>query len=242
MTAWMDFVERGNSGYLRTRDLGHSYNDWLAPGSDDTPPELLATAYWAHDAALMAELADVTGRRERGRGVPGAAGEDRLGLRRRVRPRRRAARLGHPDRLRPRPAHGTRARPPARGRRRPPGRGDRRGGLAPDHRVRRRRLPASGAQLGRPHRRRLPCPRAADVPLLAVHDRPGRDDDLGTLGRLVGGARLPVRLDELVQPLLARLGRRVALPVRPRHRPGAGDGGLPPPAAAPAPLRAARPR
>ena len=68
MTAWMDFVERGNSGYLRTRDLGHSYNDWLAPGSDDTPPELLATAYWAHDAALMAELADVTGRREEAAG------------------------------------------------------------------------------------------------------------------------------------------------------------------------------
>lgn len=62
MTAWMDFIERGNPGYLRTRDLGHSYNDWLAPGSDDTPRELLATAYWAHDAALMAELAEATGR------------------------------------------------------------------------------------------------------------------------------------------------------------------------------------
>ena len=64
MTAWMDFIERGNPGYLRTRELGHSYNDWLAPGRDDTPRELLATAYWAHDAALMAELAGVTGREE----------------------------------------------------------------------------------------------------------------------------------------------------------------------------------
>jgi alpha-L-rhamnosidase len=62
MTAWMDFVARGNRGYLRTRELGHSYNDWLAPVSDDTPRELLATAYWAYDAALMAELADATGR------------------------------------------------------------------------------------------------------------------------------------------------------------------------------------
>jgi len=61
MTAWMDFLERGNPGYLRTRDLGHNYNDWLAPGSDDTPRELLATAYWAYDAALMAELADAAG-------------------------------------------------------------------------------------------------------------------------------------------------------------------------------------
>ena len=68
MTAWMDFVARGNSGYLRTRDLGHNYNDWLAPVSDDTPRELLATAYWAYDAALMAELADATGRAEEAAG------------------------------------------------------------------------------------------------------------------------------------------------------------------------------
>jgi alpha-L-rhamnosidase len=62
MTAWMDFLERGNPGYLRTRELGNSYNDWLAPGTDLTPPELLATAYWAHDAALMVEIAEVLGR------------------------------------------------------------------------------------------------------------------------------------------------------------------------------------
>jgi alpha-L-rhamnosidase len=62
MTAWMDFLERTNPDYLRTRELGNSYNDWLGPGDDDTPPELLATAYWAYDAALMAEIADVTGR------------------------------------------------------------------------------------------------------------------------------------------------------------------------------------
>jgi alpha-L-rhamnosidase len=62
MTRWMGFIERGNPGYLRTRDLGNGYNDWLAPGEDDTPPALLATAYWAHDAALMAEIAEVLGR------------------------------------------------------------------------------------------------------------------------------------------------------------------------------------
>jgi alpha-L-rhamnosidase len=64
MTAWMDFIERGNPGYLRTQELGHSYNDWLAPGADHTPRELLATAYWAHDAALLAELAAAIGRPE----------------------------------------------------------------------------------------------------------------------------------------------------------------------------------
>jgi alpha-L-rhamnosidase len=61
MTRWMDFLERANPDYLRARELGNSYNDWLAPGDDDTPHELLATAYWAHDAALMAEIAEATG-------------------------------------------------------------------------------------------------------------------------------------------------------------------------------------
>ncbi|HET7016350.1 MAG TPA: family 78 glycoside hydrolase catalytic domain [Streptosporangiaceae bacterium] len=62
MAAWMNLLERTNPDYLRSRDLGNSYNDWLAPGSDDTPPELLATAYWAHDAALMGEICEVIGR------------------------------------------------------------------------------------------------------------------------------------------------------------------------------------
>ena len=64
MTAWMDFIERANPDYLRTRELGNSYNDWLMPGSDDTPHELLATAYWAHDAALMAQIAAAVGRED----------------------------------------------------------------------------------------------------------------------------------------------------------------------------------
>ena len=63
MTKWMDYLERANPDYLRARGLGKSVsNDWLAPGDDDTPHELLATAYWAYDAALMAEIADATGR------------------------------------------------------------------------------------------------------------------------------------------------------------------------------------
>jgi alpha-L-rhamnosidase len=62
MTRWMDFLERTNPDYLRSRELGNSYNDWLAPGADDTPRELLATAYWAYGASLMAEIADAIGR------------------------------------------------------------------------------------------------------------------------------------------------------------------------------------
>ena len=105
MTAWMDFIERGNPDHLRTRELGNSYNDWLAPGSDDTPRELLATAYWAYDAALMAEIADAAGRPDDAAGYRalrakiGAAFADAFVA-------ADGARLGHPDRLRPRPAHG----------------------------------------------------------------------------------------------------------------------------------------
>jgi alpha-L-rhamnosidase len=62
MSRWMDLLERDNPDYLRAHGLGNSYNDWLAPAGDDTPRELLATAYWAHDAALMAEICDAIGR------------------------------------------------------------------------------------------------------------------------------------------------------------------------------------
>lgn len=58
MRAWMDFVAQGNDGYLRSANLGNNYGDWLAPRRDETPRELLATAYWAYDAQLMSEIAD----------------------------------------------------------------------------------------------------------------------------------------------------------------------------------------
>ena len=117
--------------------------------------------------------------------------------------------------------------------------GDRGRGLAPDHRLRRRRLPAAGAQLDRPHRRRLPAARrSARFPSW----RYMLDNGATTIWERWDGwtaeTRLPVTRDELLQPLLARLGRRMALPVRPRHRPGARHRRLRPPAAAAAPRRA----
>ena len=224
MTRWMEYLERANPGCLRTRELGNSYNDWLAPGEDKTPPELLASAYWAYDATLMAEMAEATGRAGEAAGY--------LALKARLRSAFIEAFVaadgqvtsGTQTALRPCPAHEPDPRRPARGRRRPPGRGNPPGGLAPDHGLRRRRLHLAGAQLDRPRRRRLPAARAGLRAVLAAHDRRGRHHDLGALGRLDEGARLPVRLDELLQPLRARLGGRVALPVRPGDRPGAGRG------------------
>jgi alpha-L-rhamnosidase len=63
MKAWMDFLAATNPGGLRAQQLGDNYGDWLAPKGDLTPGELLATAYWAYDATLMAEVCRAIGRR-----------------------------------------------------------------------------------------------------------------------------------------------------------------------------------
>ncbi|HUB71805.1 MAG TPA: family 78 glycoside hydrolase catalytic domain [Acidimicrobiales bacterium] len=59
MEAWMGHLERENPDRLWASHLGANYGDWLAPKGDATPRALLATAYWAYDAALMAEVAEV---------------------------------------------------------------------------------------------------------------------------------------------------------------------------------------
>jgi alpha-L-rhamnosidase len=220
MTAWMDYLEHANPGYLRTRGLGNSYNDWLAPGDDNTPPELLATAYWAYDAALMADIAAAVGRpaeadryralREKiGAAFAGAFVSSDGGM---VCQTQTAYVLAlHVGR-----------------------RGDRARELPPDHGFRRRRLPAAGAQLPRLHPPRVPAARAAVAAILAVHDRPRRHHHLGTMGRLDERTRFCLAVDELVQPLRARFRRGVALPFRARHRARGGFGRLQPAGAAPA--------
>ena len=68
MVAWMDYLERTNPEGLRIHDLRNNYGDWLCIPSDrefrthSPMKNLLATAYWAHDAALMAQMARATGR------------------------------------------------------------------------------------------------------------------------------------------------------------------------------------
>jgi len=45
MTAWVEYIERANPDDLRSRELGNSYNDWLAPGDDATPSDLRASDF-----------------------------------------------------------------------------------------------------------------------------------------------------------------------------------------------------
>ena len=63
MERWMDFIYKMNPDYLRRKVVNTNYGDWLAIEAD-TPRYLLATAYWAYDAALMVEMADAVGRED----------------------------------------------------------------------------------------------------------------------------------------------------------------------------------
>jgi alpha-L-rhamnosidase len=64
MARWMEYLHEANPGLIRKNRMGNNYGDWLSPRGDHTPKHLLATAYWAYDAKLMAEMAVATGRNE----------------------------------------------------------------------------------------------------------------------------------------------------------------------------------
>jgi alpha-L-rhamnosidase len=64
MARWMEYLHEANPDLIRKNRMGNNYGDWLSPKGDHTPKHLLATAYWAHDAKLMAEMAEATGRNE----------------------------------------------------------------------------------------------------------------------------------------------------------------------------------
>jgi alpha-L-rhamnosidase len=64
MGRWMEYLRDANPDLLRRNKMGNNYGDWLSPKGAHTPKDLLATAYWAYDARLMAEMARVVGRPE----------------------------------------------------------------------------------------------------------------------------------------------------------------------------------
>jgi alpha-L-rhamnosidase len=61
MTAWLEHIERHNPDLLWRRRAGNNYGDWLHLG-DDTPRDLVATAYFARSAHVVADTARVIGR------------------------------------------------------------------------------------------------------------------------------------------------------------------------------------
>ncbi len=70
MVAWLDYIERTNPDGVRRNELGNNYGDWLCVPSDTTfrtqspMKTLLATAYWADDAAKLSRMAQEIGRKE----------------------------------------------------------------------------------------------------------------------------------------------------------------------------------
>jgi alpha-L-rhamnosidase len=63
MQRFMDFILKTNPDYIRRNQLGNNYGDWLAP-DQNTPKDLIATAYWAIVARDMKEMALTLGRKE----------------------------------------------------------------------------------------------------------------------------------------------------------------------------------
>jgi alpha-L-rhamnosidase len=63
MERWMDNILSHNPNYLRQQHLGNNYADWLAP-DQNTPKDLIATAYWALVAREMTEMAKALGSAE----------------------------------------------------------------------------------------------------------------------------------------------------------------------------------
>ena len=63
MTRWMDYITSANPDGLWLKRRNNDFGDWLSIAAD-TPKDVLATAYYAYDAALMARMARALGRPE----------------------------------------------------------------------------------------------------------------------------------------------------------------------------------
>jgi alpha-L-rhamnosidase len=65
MARWIEYIHKANPDLIWRNQQNNSYGDWLNVG-EETPHELLATAYFAHDAFIMAHVAIFLGRRDEG--------------------------------------------------------------------------------------------------------------------------------------------------------------------------------
>ena len=62
MERWMNYITSANPDGLWKQKRGNDFGDWLSIGAD-TPKDVLATAYYAYDAQLMAQMARATNRK-----------------------------------------------------------------------------------------------------------------------------------------------------------------------------------
>ena len=60
MSRWIDWCQAHSTNLIRDRDLGGNYGDWLSQG-ENTPKDLLGTAYFAYSTSLVAKAYRATG-------------------------------------------------------------------------------------------------------------------------------------------------------------------------------------
>ncbi len=63
MVRWIDYLDSANPNHLWLNRRNNDFGDWLSINAD-TDKDVLATAYFAYDASLMAQIAAVLGRTE----------------------------------------------------------------------------------------------------------------------------------------------------------------------------------
>jgi alpha-L-rhamnosidase len=63
MRHWVDFVHRNNPDLIWRNRTGRNYGDWLQVGVE-TPRDVVATAYFAHSAGLVARAAEALGEKQ----------------------------------------------------------------------------------------------------------------------------------------------------------------------------------
>jgi alpha-L-rhamnosidase len=61
MQRWMNYIGSENPDFIRDKRRNNDFGDWV-PAESTTPKDLIATAYWAYDAALMSQMARAIGK------------------------------------------------------------------------------------------------------------------------------------------------------------------------------------
>lgn len=61
MEKWMDYIHSANPDLLWLKRRNNDFGDWV-PANSETDKDLIATAYWAYDAQLMAQMAHALGK------------------------------------------------------------------------------------------------------------------------------------------------------------------------------------
>jgi alpha-L-rhamnosidase len=63
MARWVDWSQAHSTNLIRDRDRGGDYGDWLSQ-SEDTPKDLIGTAFFAYSASLVSKAYQVTGNQD----------------------------------------------------------------------------------------------------------------------------------------------------------------------------------